>query len=453
VNLMKGLETLKSLVTSFLKGSEPYERSVDEFIKELQKVLIKADLNVKLVFEFTKEIREEALKSEPPPGVLRREWFIKIVYDKFVKLFGGEGEAQVIPGKTPYIIMLVGIQGSGKTTTAGKLALYYKRIGYKPGLLTTDTYRPAAYEQLLQISMSVGVPFYGERTANNPVIIAREGINKLINDFKCNVIIVDTAGRHGYGSEEKLLEEMRELAEAIRPDEVLLVIDAYIGQKAYDLARKFHEYTPIGSIIVTKLDGTAKGGGAISAVVATGAKIKFVCDGEKLEDIDVFNPRKFVSRLLGLGDLESLLKKFELLEESREVEKRIEKIVTTGKISLRDIYLQLQSLRKLGPLRKVLEMIPGFSLMPVLSDDQIKLSESKIKKWIHIIESMTYEELDNPSLIDRRRMKRIAMGSGTSVSDVEELIKYYEQLKRLIKDLRRKKGLLSRLGAEGLKYE
>ncbi len=450
MNLMKGLEAVKTLVTSFLKGSESYEKSVDDFIRELQKILIKADLNVKVVFEFTKKIRDEALKSEPPPGVLRREWFIKIVYDKFVELFGGE-EAQTTIGKLPYTIMLVGIQGSGKTTTAGKLALYYKRLGYRPGLITTDTYRPAAYEQLLQIGDSIGIPFYGDKTASNPVIIAKEGSVKLINNFKCNVIIVDTAGRHGYGSEEKLLEEMRELSKAIAPDEVLLVIDSYIGQKAYDLARKFHEYTPIGSIIITKLDGTAKGGGAISAVVATGARIKFVCDGEKLEDIEVFNPKKFVGKLLGLGDLESLLKKFEALEESREVEKRIEKMVTTGKISLRDVYLQLQSLRKLGPLRKVLEMIPGFPLMPVLSDEQIKLSEGKIKKWINIIESMTYEELDNPSIIDRRRMRRIAMGSGTSVSDVEELIRYYEQLKHLIKGLRRKKGLLSKLGAEGLK--
>lgn len=451
MNLMKGLETIKNLVTSFLKGGESYEKSVDEFIKELQKILIKADLNVKLVFEFTKGIRDDALKSEPPSGVLRREWFIKIVYDKFVELFGGEGEAQVTPNKVPYTIMLVGIQGSGKTTTAGKLALYYKRLGFRPGLITTDTYRPAAYEQLLQISSSIGVPFYGDKSVLNPVTIATQGIAKLVNEFRCNIVIVDTAGRHGYGSEEKLLEEMKELATAIKPDEVLLVIDAYIGQKAYDLAKKFHEYTPIGSIIITKLDGTAKGGGAISAIVATGAKIKFVCDGEKLEDIEVFNPKKFVSKLLGLGDLETLLKKFEVLEESKEVEKRIEKMVTTGKIGLRDIYLQLQSLRKLGPLRKVLEMIPGLSLMPILSEDQIKLSESKIKKWINIIESMTYEELENPSIIDRRRMRRIAIGSGTSVSDVEELIKYYEQLKRLIKDLRRKKGLLSKLGAEGIR--
>ncbi|MEM4034084.1 MAG: signal recognition particle protein Srp19, partial [Sulfolobales archaeon] len=313
-----------------------------------------------------------------------------------------------------------------------------------------DTYRPAAYEQLQQIASTIGVPFYGSKGDSDPVTIAVEGINKLINEYRCNIVIIDTAGRHGYGSEERLLEEMKELANAIKPDEVLLVIDAYIGQKAYELARKFHEYTPIGSIIITKIDGTAKGGGALSAVVATGAKIKFVCDGEKLEDIEVFNPKKFVSRLLGLGDLESLLKKFEVLEESKEIEKRVEKMITSGRITLRDVYLQLQSLRKLGPLKKVLEMIPGFSLIPSLTEEQLRLSEDKIKKWISVLDSMTYEELDNPSIIDRRRMRRIAVGSGTTINDVEELLKYYEQLNRLIKELRRKRGLLSKLGVKGL---
>lgn len=447
---MKGLEVLKDLVTSFLKGSESYEKSVEEFIKELQKTLIKADVNLKVVSELTSRIREEAFKSKPPSGVLRREWFIKIVYDKLTELFGGEGKASVTLSKQPYIMMLVGIQGSGKTTTAGKLALLYKRLGYKPGLITTDTYRPAAYEQLMQIANSIGVPFFGDKNCSDPVLIAIQGVKKLVDEFKCNVVIIDTAGRHGYGSEEKLLDEMKQLAEAVRPDEILLVIDAYIGQKAYDLARRFHEYTPIGSIIVTKLDGTAKGGGALSAIAATNARIKFVCDGEKLEDIEVFDPRRFVSRLLGLGDLESLLKKFEALEEREEIERRLERMVASGRVSLRDIYLQLQSIRKLGPLKKVFELIPGLSFMASVSDDMIKLSEGKIDKWINIINSMTYEELDDPSIIDRRRMRRIALGSGTSVSDVEELLRYYEQLRRLMKDLRRKRGLLSKLGVKDL---
>lgn len=449
MKLMKGLEVLKDLVSSFLKGRESYEESVDSFIKELQKTLIKADVNVRIVFELTKKIRDDALKSEPPPGILRREWFIKIVYDSLTSLFGGEEEPQVIPKKQPYVMMLVGIQGSGKTTTAGKLALFYKKLGYRPGLVTTDVYRPAAYEQLQQIAVSIGVPFYGSKTSSNPITIAVDGVGKLVNEYKSNIIIIDTAGRHGYGDEEKLLKEMKELAEAIKPDEVLLVIDAYMGQKAYELAKRFHEYTPIGSIIITKLDGTARGGGALSAVAATGARIKFVGDGEKLEDLEVFSPRKFVARLLGLGDLESLLKKFEALEESREIERRMEKALMTGRITLRDLYLQLQSLKKLGPLKKVLQMIPGLSFLTI-TDEQLKISEDKLRKWINIINSMTYEELDNPSIIDKQRARRIAIGSGTSVSDVEELLKYYEYMKKMIKSLRRK-GMLSRLGIEGVK--
>lgn len=447
---MRGLESLKDLVASFLRGSDLYEKSVEEFTRELQKALIRADVNLKVVSELTSRIREEALRSKPPPGVLRREWFIKLVYDRLVEVFGGEERPQITPSKLPYVMMLVGVQGSGKTTTAGKLALLYKKLGYRPGLITTDTYRPAAYEQLMQLASAVGVPFYGDKSCSDPVLIATRGISRLVNEYRCNVVVIDTAGRHGYGSEERLLEEARGLADAVKPDEVLLVIDAYMGQKAYELARRFHEYTPIGSLIVTKLDGTAKGGGALSAIAATGAKIKFVCDGERVEDIDVFDPKKFVSRLLGLGDLESLLRKFELLEEGKEVEKRLERMVTTGRVSLRDVYVQLRSLRKLGPLRKVLEMVPGLSFFASLSDEVVKLSEEKIARWTHIINSMTYEELDDPSIIDRRRIRRIALGSGTTVDDVEELLRYYDQLRRLIKDLKRKRGLLSKLGVKDL---
>ncbi len=443
---MKGLERLRSAVASFLKGKGRYEEAVNQFIKELQKTLISADVNVRVVLELTRKIKERALESEPPPGVLRREWFVKIVYDSLVELFGGEAP-EILPKKLPWIMMLVGIQGSGKTTTAGKLAYFYKRRGYRVGLITTDTYRPAAYDQLKQLAEQISAPFYGERHSQDPVGIARRGVRKLLSEG-VNVIIVDTAGRHGYGEEEELLREMRELADAIKPDEVILVIDAYLGQKAYDLARRFHERTPIGSIIITKLDGTAKGGGAISAVSATGAHIKFVGDGEKIEDLEPFNPRKFVARLLGLGDLETLLEKFKALEESAELEKRFEKAILTGRLTLRDMYAQIKSLKKMGPLRKVLQMIPGLAMIP-LDDEKLRLSEEKMDKWLHIMESMTYEELDNPSIIDRRRIKRIALGSGTRPEDVRELLAYYENTRRMLKNIKRKKGILRKLGIKG----
>ncbi len=443
---MKGLERLRSAVASFLKGKGKYEEAVNQFIKELQKTLISADVNVRVVLELTRKIKERALESEPPPGVLRREWFVKIVYDSLVELFGGEAP-EILPKKLPWIVMLVGIQGSGKTTTAGKLAYFYKRRGYRVGLITTDTYRPAAYDQLKQLAEQIGVPFYGERNSHDPVGIARRGVKKLLSEG-VNVIIVDTAGRHGYGEEEELLREMRELADAIEPNEVILVIDAYLGQKAYDLARRFHERTPIGSIIITKLDGTAKGGGAISAVSVTGARIKFIGDGEKIEDLEPFSPRKFVARLLGLGDLETLLEKFRALEESTELEKRFEKAILTGRLTLRDMYAQIKSLKKMGPLRKVLQMIPGLATMP-LDDEKLRLSEEKMNKWLHIMESMTYEELDNPSIIDRRRIKRIALGSGTRPEDVRELLAYYENTRKMLKNIKRKKGILRKLGIKG----
>ena len=442
---MKGLEKIRELVSGFLRSKEPYKKAVNEFIRELQKALIRADVNVKIVFELTKKIREKALESEPPPGILRNEWFIKIVYDCLTELFGGEA-VDVLPKKLPWVIMLVGIQGSGKTTTAAKLALYFKRKGYRPGLITTDTYRPAAYEQLEQLAKQILVPFFGDKNSKDPVDIAVRGMKYLLSKG-VNVIIIDTAGRHGYGEEEKLLLEMQELAKAIKPDEVTLVIDAYMGQKAYDLARRFHERVPIGSIIITKLDGTAKGGGAISAVAATGAKIKFIGDGEKLEDFEEFNPRKFVARILGLGDLETLLNKFRAIEESKKLQERLERAFITGKISLRDVYTQLKSIRKLGPLRKIIQLIPGLSLLTI-EDEMLRLSEEKIDRWLSILESMTYEELDNPSIIDRRRMRRISIGSGTTIEDVKELLNYYEMLKRMIKDIKRRRGLLKKMGIE-----
>lgn len=441
---MSYLGRLKDLISDFVRGKGPYEESVNEFVKELQKELIKADVNLKLVIELTKNIKEQALKTEPPPGILRREWFVKIVYDNLVKFFGGE-VVEVLPRKIPWVLMLVGIQGSGKTTSAGKLAYYYRKLGYKTCLITTDTYRPAAYDQLKQIAEKLNAPFYGEKNSTNPVEIGMRGLSKMLKEG-CSLVIVDTAGRHGYGEEERLLTEMEDIAKALKPDEIMLVIDAYIGQRAYDIAKRFHERTPVGSIFITKLDGTAKGGGALSAVAATGARIKFVGDGEKLEDIEPFNPKKFVSRLLGLGDLETLLDKFKALEESEEVQKRLEKAILTGRLTLRDVYTQIKSLRRLGPLRKVLQMIPGFMTIAPLDDEKLQLSEKSLDKWLHILDSMTYEELDHPEVIDKSRAVRIARGAGVTVNDVKELLKYYEAMLRMIKTLRSRKDMLKRFG-------
>lgn len=434
------LDNLKDAVKKFL-GSPDYNKAVNDFIKDLQISLIKADVNIKLVNELTTKIKNRLANEKPPSAIERREWFISIVYQELTNLFGGDKEPNVMPKKLPYVIMLVGVQGSGKTTTSGKLALFYKKKGYKVGLVAADIYRPAAYEQLLQIGNQIGVPIYGEPGNKDAIQIAKNGVEKFLKE-KYDVVIVDTAGRHGYGEEVKLLEEMKNIYQSIKPDEVILVIDASIGQKAYDLASKFHTASPIGSIIITKMDGTAKGGGALSAVAATGATIKFIGTGEKLDELEVFNPRRFVSRILGMGDIESIIEKIKGIEEYEEIEKKMEEVLTgKTKLTLRDVYKQLNAMRKMGPLNKILQMIPGYNILSQIPEEQLKLGEEKIRKFMNIMNSMTYKELDNPDIIDKSRIKRIAKGSGTTPEEVKELLKQYEMTNNLLKMMRRKKGL------------
>ncbi|MEJ2777641.1 signal recognition particle protein Srp54 [Stygiolobus sp. RP850M] len=434
------LDNLKDAVKKFL-GSSDYNKAVNDFIKDLQISLIKADVNIKLVNELTTKIKNRLANEKPPSAIERREWFISIVYQELTNLFGGDKEPNVMPKKLPYVIMLVGVQGSGKTTTSGKLALFYKKKGYKVGLVAADIYRPAAYEQLLQIGNQIGVPIYGEPGNKDAIQIAKNGVEKFLKE-KYDVVIVDTAGRHGYGEEVKLLEEMKNIYQSIKPDEVILVIDASIGQKAYDLASKFHTASPIGSIIITKMDGTAKGGGALSAVAATGAAIKFIGTGEKLDELEVFNPRRFVSRILGMGDIEAIIEKIKGIEEYEEIEKKMEEVLTgKTKLTLRDVYKQLNAMRKMGPLNKILQMIPGYNILSQIPEEQLKLGEEKIRKFMNIMNSMTYKELDNPDIIDKSRIKRIAKGSGTTPEEVKELLKQYEMTNNLLKMMRRKKGL------------
>jgi signal recognition particle subunit FFH/SRP54 (srp54) len=438
------LEGLREAVRKFLGGGRSYEESVNEFIRDLQRELIRADVNVALVKQLTDRVRERALKQEPPPGVSRRDWFLKAVYDELVSLFGGEGEPRVMPRKLPWVILLVGVQGSGKTTTAGKLARYYSSRGLRVGLVSADTYRPGALEQLKTLAQQAGVMFYGEQSGQAEEI-AKRGVSELLSKG-AQLVIVDTAGRHGYGDEAGLLEEMKRIAEAVRPDEVMLVIDATIGQRAYDIARRFHEATPVGSIVVTKLDGTARGGGVLSAVAATGARVKFVGTGEKIEELEPFNPQGFVARVMGLGDIRALLERVREAEAEEKALKVVEEDIAKGRVTMRTIYAQLKSIRRLGPLSKLLEMLPTASLPIKVGDEQVKLGEEKIRKWLHIIESMTYEELDDPDIIDRSRMRRIALGSGTTVADVKELLTYYRSVKVILKRFRRDRSLLRRLG-------
>jgi len=423
---------------------------VEDFIKELQRALIKSDVNVKLVFELSSRIKKRALDEKPPQGVSRRDWFLKIVYEELVSILGGEEEPEVLPRKKPYVIMLIGVQGSGKTTTAAKLAWYYRKRKMKAGLVAADTFRAGAFAQLKQLSEKVGALFYGDEAEKDPVAIASRGVEHL-KEQGADIIIIDTAGRHGYGGEAELLEEMKRIEQAIKPDEVMMVLDASVGQKAFDIAKRFHEATPIGSIVITKMDGTAKGGGALSAVAATGARIKFIGTGEGIDEIEPFRPKSFVSRILGLGDIEGLLERMKTLEiEQEDLEKQAEEMLSRG-LNMRLLYKQIRQIRKMGPLSKILKMLPGLSMSLPEDSELEKVGEEKFDRWISIINSMTYEELEKPEIIEREksRLRRIAVGSGTSVEDVRELLAYYEGTKRMLKQLKRRKSVLKKLEKGG----
>ncbi len=421
--------SLREAIKKFLGRPVADELAVKELIKDVQRALLLADVNVELVLKVTQKVEEKALKEPVPSGFTRREVTLKALYDSLVELLGGERQPDVLyPTNKPIVLMLVGVQGSGKTTTAAKLAWFYKRKGYHPGVLCADTFRPGAYDQLKQLAMEAGIMFYGEKTGD-PVEIALRGV-EVLKDMGCNVIIIDTAGRHK--NEHALMEEMKQLSEAIRPDEVMLVIDATIGQQAKSQAEAFNNAAKIGSIIVTKLDGAARGGGALSAVVATGARIKFVGVGEDVKELEVFEPSSFVSRLLGMGDLKSLAEK---VKEASLKEREMKGLVS-GKFTLEDMINQLEGLKKLGPLQKILEMIPGFGLS--LPDEIADVAREKLEKWTVIVKSMTREELERPEIINRSRMRRIARGSGVKVKEVKELLDAYEAMRRMVKTLLRK---------------
>ncbi|RLE51555.1 MAG: signal recognition particle protein, partial [Candidatus Methanomethylicota archaeon] len=393
---------------------------------------------VKLVLDLTKKVEKKALEEEVPPGLTRREVTIKAVYDELVSLLGGEKPPSIsYPKGKSTVIMLVGIQGSGKTTSAAKLAYFLKKHGYRPGLVCADSFRPGAYHQLKQLAEQVGVPFYGE-LGKDSITLAKNGVKKL-KEQGVDIVIVDTAGRHK--NEKDLIEEMKNIAEAISPNEIMMVIDATIGQQAASQASAFHEATKIGSIFLTKLDGAARGGGALSAVASTGASIKFIGVGEKIEDIELFSPTSFVSRLLGMGDIQAIIEKVKELE--RLTSKKTIEAMASGRFTLKDLYTQLQSLRKMGPLAKVLQALPGFGFS--ISKEIEDLTEAKMKRWLAIMQSMTEEELKDPSIIDSSRMKRIARGAGVTTKDVRELLDQYRSMKKLVKQLVKKQKRLAGL--------
>lgn len=411
------------------------EQAIKELVLDIQRALLQADVNVELVLGLTKRIQKRALEEKAQPGMGRKEHVIKIVYEELSALMGKPSEFSVKPGGSK-VVLMVGLQGSGKTTSAAKLALHFRKRGFKVGVVCADTFRPGAYEQLSQLAQQAGVEFFGDPKAKDPIKLAKEGV-ELFKREHLELIIIDSAGRHR--REEALMEEMQQIAKAINPDEVVLTVDGTIGQQAREQAIAFDAATDIGSILVTKLDGTAKGGGALSACAATNAPIKFIGIGEHIDDLEIFDPERFVARLLGMGDIETLLKRMKEAVRGEEMRPAEMKEVLAGKLTLRDVYNQLETISRMGPLKKIVEMIPGLGF--ALPEDQMRVGEEKLRRFRVIMQSMTAQELENPRVLNASRIRRIARGSGTTEAEVKELLKQYELMRKVIRTLAKGRGL------------
>ncbi len=433
--------SLTNAIKKLFKAGVVDEATVKELVRDIQRALLQSDVNVQLVLEIPKRIEERALKEKVPPGISRREHVIKVVYEELTRFVGDKPVPLKVEAGKRKIIMLVGIQGSGKTTHAAKLARYFQKRGLKPALICADTFRPGAYAQLQQLAARINVPIYGDVKEKNPNKVVKEGLKQFSDK---DLIIVDTSGRHK--EEKDLIKEMKDLEKNIKPDEVIMVIDGTIGQQALIQAKTFHEATPIGAIIVTKLDGTSRGGGALSAVAATGAPIKFIGTGEKIEDIEAFIPSRFVGRLLGMGDLETLLEKVH--EAEIKVPPKKAKEIMSGNFTLTDMYEQFAAVKGMGPFKKVLQMLPGMSSN--VPDEMLNTAEGRLEKWQVIIQSMTPKEKENPKILNSSRAKRIARGSGTTEKDVKELVKQYFMMRKMLKTFKRKKKLPFGLGGKGM---
>ena len=421
--------SLTEAIRKIIRAPVIDEATVNELVKNFQRALLQADVNVNLVFDLSKRIREKTLQEKLSAGVSRREHVVKVIYEELTSFLGKEAAIITVEAGRPNVFMLVGIQGSGKTTSAAKLARYFQKRGFKTGLVCSDTFRLGAYAQLEQLADTIKVPIYGDPDEKDALKLANQGAEHF-KEEGYEVIIIDTAGRHK--DEKSLIEEMGDIAKIVTPNEIVLVIDATIGQQASNQAIAFHEATNIGSILLTKLDGSARGGGALSAAAATGVPIKYIGMGEKTGALEPFVPSRFVGRLLGMGDIEGLVQKVK--DAEIEVSEKKTRDILRGKFSLEDMCEQIEMVRGMGPLKQVLNMIPGMSR--TLTDSEVEAADDRVRKWRFIIQSMTMEERNNPKILNASRIKRIAKGSGTDERELRDLLKQYESMRRLMRSMR-----------------
>lgn len=421
------------------------EKDVDAVMREIRIALLEADVNVKVVRDFIGRVKERAVGAEVSKALDPGQQIVKIVHEELITTLGGEQAKLTVSPKPPTVIMLAGLQGSGKTTHAGKLAKHLKGQGLQPLLVGADLQRPAAVEQLRTLAERVGVPFYSE--PSDPVSVARGAMEEAARLGR-NVVIVDTAGR--LQIDDALMDELKEIRSATDPDDTLLVVDAMTGQEAVNVAVAFDEAVPLDGLILTKIDGDARGGAALSVKQVVGKPILFVGTGEKLDDFEPFFPDRLAGRILGMGDVLSLIDKAEQTFSEQEAEKAAE-MLQRGEFTLDDFLEQLQQVKKMGPLKNVIGMIPGLPKEVKNAD----IDDNELVKVTAIIQSMTMHERANPKIINGSRRLRIAKGCGMQTQDVNQLLKQFGEMQKMMKQLggfgRTKKGKMKMGGVRQMR--
>ena len=429
----EGLSSKLQDFTRKLKGkSRITESDLKEMLREVKLALLEADVNYKIVKEFTTTIQEKALGQDVLKSLTPGQQVIKIVKDELVELLGGTDSKINFTPNPPTVIMLVGLQGSGKTTTAGKLANLLRKQGKKPLLVACDVYRPAAIKQLQVVGNQLNIPVYANENTKDVVRIAKEAYNTAISKLN-DVIILDTAGR--LHIDEELMQELKNLKASAKPHEIMLVVDSMTGQDAVNVATSFNENLGIDGVVLTKLDGDTRGGAALSVKKVTGRPIKFAATGEKLSDIEEFHPERMASRILGMGDVLSIIEKAEESFDVEEAEK-LEKQLRKGEFDLNDYLAQLKQIKKMGSFSSILKMIPGMSKFK-----DLKVDDKEFTRIEAIISSMTAKERRNPKILNGSRRLRIASGSGTTVQQINQFMKSFEMTQAMMKKMKTEKGM------------
>merc|ERR1719197_2235625 len=399
---------------------------LDEVLKDIAAALLHADVNVKYVSELRSNVKKRVLLETDAAGANKRKLIQKAVVEELVRLVTADKKPYKLEKGKSNVIMFVGLQGSGKTTTCTKYAHYYNRKGWKTALVCADTFRAGAFDQLRQNAAKVRIPFYGDYNETDPVKIAEEG-TALFRKEKYDLILVDTSGRHK--QEAALFEEMQQVEEVVKPNDIVFIMDSHIGQACFEQAKAFRECVNVGSVVITKMDGHAKGGGALSAVAATNSPIVFLGLGEHFDEFQPFEAQSFVSRLLGMGDLKGL---FQTITEAMPLDKQPEllKKISKGKFSLRDLYEQFQNLQKMGPMGQVMQMIPGMSQM--LPQGAEKEGTKRIKRFMVMMDSLTDAEMDGEVQLNDTRRHRVARGSGAQILEVTHLLEEYKRMEKMV---------------------